>query len=69
MLLDFGASREYSKEFMDKYVQVLKGACDGSRDTVLNMSKEIGFLTGYESKVNGRSTRNKYDETTEKVEG
>ncbi|ENN81291.1 hypothetical protein YQE_02295, partial [Dendroctonus ponderosae] len=51
LLLDFGASREYSKEFMDKYVQVLKGACDGSRDTVLNMSKEIGFLTGYESKV------------------
>ncbi|ERL86581.1 hypothetical protein D910_03988 [Dendroctonus ponderosae] len=35
LLLDFGASREYSKEFMDKYVQVLKGACDGSRDTVM----------------------------------
>lgn len=36
---------------MDKYVQVLKGACDGDRNVVLNVSKEIGFLTGYESKV------------------
>ncbi|CAG9763698.1 unnamed protein product [Ceutorhynchus assimilis] len=51
LLLDFGASREYSKEFMDKYVQVLKGACDGNRDIVLNVSKELGFLTGYESKM------------------
>lgn len=51
MLLDFGASREYSTEFMDKYVEVLKGACDGDRDKVLNISKELGFLTGYESKV------------------
>lgn len=51
MLLDFGASREYSPEFMDKYVEVLKGACDGDRDKVLNISKELGFLTGYESKV------------------
>ena len=51
MLLDFGATREYSKEFMDKYVQILKAACDGRRDIVLNVSREMGFLTGYESKV------------------
>ncbi|XP_066254103.1 atypical kinase COQ8B, mitochondrial [Euwallacea similis] len=51
LLLDFGASREYSKEFMDKYVQVLKGACDGNREAVLKISKELGFLTGYESKI------------------
>ncbi|XP_050300299.1 atypical kinase COQ8B, mitochondrial isoform X1 [Anthonomus grandis grandis] len=51
LLLDFGASREYSKEFMDRYVQVLKGACDGDRNIVLNVSKELGFLTGYESKI------------------
>ncbi|XP_066141380.1 atypical kinase COQ8B, mitochondrial [Euwallacea fornicatus] len=51
LLLDFGASREYSKEFMDKYVQVLKGACDGNREAVLKISKQLGFLTGYESKI------------------
>lgn len=52
LLLDFGASREYSKEFIDKYVKILKGACDADRETVLRVSKELGFLTGYESKVN-----------------
>lgn len=51
LLLDFGASREYSKQFMDKYVQILKAACDGDRITVLNVSRELGFLTGYESKI------------------
>lgn len=60
LLLDFGASREYSKEFMDKYVQVLKGACDGDRNIVLNVSKEIGFLTGYESKVRIMMKRGTY---------
>ncbi|XP_030750710.1 atypical kinase COQ8B, mitochondrial [Sitophilus oryzae] len=51
LLLDFGASREYSKEFMDKYVVILKAACDGDTDTVLKKSRDIGFLTGYESKI------------------
>ncbi|CAH1965303.1 unnamed protein product [Acanthoscelides obtectus] len=51
LLLDFGASREYSKPFMDQYVRILKAACDGDRNTVLNVSKDLGFLTGYESKV------------------
>ncbi|CAH0560194.1 unnamed protein product [Brassicogethes aeneus] len=50
-LLDFGATREYSREFMDKYVKILKAACDDDRMTVLNTSKEMGFLTGYESTV------------------
>lgn len=51
LLLDFGASREYSKEFIDKYVKILKGACDGDKDAVLKVSRELGFLTGYESKI------------------
>ncbi|KAJ8977778.1 hypothetical protein NQ317_001689 [Molorchus minor] len=51
LLLDFGASREYSKEFMDKYVTILKAACDSDRKTVLEASRELGFLTGYESKI------------------
>ncbi|XP_060531781.1 atypical kinase COQ8B, mitochondrial [Cylas formicarius] len=51
LLLDFGASREYSPHFMDKYVIILKASCEGDRSTVLNVSRELGFLTGYESKV------------------
>ncbi|XP_076273318.1 ubiquinone biosynthesis protein COQ8, mitochondrial isoform X2 [Rhynchophorus ferrugineus] len=51
LLLDFGASREYPKDFMDKYVVILKAACDGNTDVVLSKSREIGFLTGYESKI------------------
>ncbi|XP_069690164.1 atypical kinase COQ8B, mitochondrial isoform X2 [Periplaneta americana] len=50
-LLDFGASRPYSKEFIDTYIQVIRGAADGDRDRVLQASREIGFLTGYESKI------------------
>ncbi|KAK9883591.1 hypothetical protein WA026_001767 [Henosepilachna vigintioctopunctata] len=51
MLLDFGASREYSKEFMDKYVRILKAAYDSDRETIRNISGEIGFFTGYESNI------------------
>ncbi|CAH1181702.1 unnamed protein product [Phyllotreta striolata] len=51
LLLDFGASREYSKSFTEQYVKILKAACDGDRETVLNISKNMGFLTGYESKI------------------
>ena len=51
ILLDFGASRTYEKAFMDKYIQVIKAAAEGDRDFVLTMSREMGFLTGYESKV------------------
>ncbi|XP_034232746.1 atypical kinase COQ8B, mitochondrial [Thrips palmi] len=51
ILLDFGATREYEKEFMDKYIEVIKGAADGDREKVLTLSREMGFLTGYESKI------------------
>ena len=51
VLLDFGASREYSKEFVDKYIRVIEGAADGNRQQVLEYSRALGFLAGYESKV------------------
>ncbi|XP_066597450.1 atypical kinase COQ8B, mitochondrial [Prorops nasuta] len=51
ILLDFGACRTYSKEFMDKYIEVINAASDRNRNKVLNMSREMGFLTGYESKI------------------
>ncbi|XP_063373992.1 atypical kinase COQ8B, mitochondrial [Cydia amplana] len=51
ILLDFGATREYSKEFMDQYIEIIKAASDGDRGAILRMSKEMKFLTGYESKI------------------
>ncbi|XP_065208683.1 atypical kinase COQ8B, mitochondrial [Planococcus citri] len=51
VLLDFGASREYSKKFMDQYLRVAKAAVDGDRALVLSYSEKMGFLTGYESKI------------------
>jgi aarF domain-containing kinase len=52
-LLDFGASREFSKKFVDHYIQVIKAASVKDRETVLAQSKTLGFLTGYETKVCG----------------
>ncbi|XP_015595838.1 atypical kinase COQ8B, mitochondrial [Cephus cinctus] len=50
-LLDFGACRSYEKNFMDQYIEVIKGASERDRDKVLKLSRKMGFLTGYESKV------------------
>ncbi|CAH0577849.1 unnamed protein product [Chrysodeixis includens] len=51
ILLDFGATREYSKEFMDQYIEIIHAASRGDRESILRMSREMKFLTGYESKV------------------
>ncbi|XP_042239831.1 serine-rich adhesin for platelets-like isoform X2 [Homarus americanus] len=50
-LLDFGACREYSKDFVDKYIHLIHGAAIKDRDKVLKYSQDLGFLTGYEAKV------------------
>ncbi|RZF39889.1 hypothetical protein LSTR_LSTR010517 [Laodelphax striatellus] len=50
ILLDFGASRAYEKKFMDQYICVIKAAADNDRQKVLELSKQMGFLTGYETK-------------------
>lgn len=51
VLLDFGACRDYEKSFMDKYIVMINAAGNDDRDKVLKLSREMGFLTGYESKV------------------
>uniref|UniRef100_A0A0K0FY20 Ubiquinone biosynthesis protein coq-8 (inferred by orthology to a C. elegans protein) n=1 Tax=Strongyloides venezuelensis TaxID=75913 RepID=A0A0K0FY20_STRVS len=51
ILLDFGASRSYSKKFTDLYMRIIKAAYDNDKEKTLKYSREIGFLTGYESKV------------------
>jgi len=56
MLLDFGASRDYSRKFTDVYIQIIKSAAEGNRQGVLDCSHTLGFLTGYESKVTSYSS-------------
>ncbi|KAH9514234.1 Atypical kinase coq8a, mitochondrial [Bulinus truncatus] len=51
ILLDFGASRDFSKKFVDKYILVIKAAAEGNRKEVLHRSRDLGFLTGYETKI------------------
>ncbi|XP_018401944.1 PREDICTED: aarF domain-containing protein kinase 4 [Cyphomyrmex costatus] len=51
ILLDFGACRTYDKMFMDKYIEVINAASEGNRNRVLQLSQEMKFLTGYESKI------------------
>jgi aarF domain-containing kinase len=50
-LLDFGASREYPEEFIKKYTQLLAAASRFDRETVRDMSIDLGYLTGHESKT------------------
>ncbi|XP_074662126.1 atypical kinase COQ8B, mitochondrial-like [Tubulanus polymorphus] len=50
-LLDFGATRQFDKSFVDLYIRVVKAAVDNDTEAVIRISQEMGFLTGYESKV------------------
>uniref|UniRef100_A0A8C4QCY8 Coenzyme Q8B n=1 Tax=Eptatretus burgeri TaxID=7764 RepID=A0A8C4QCY8_EPTBU len=49
-LLDFGASREYDKNFTDDYIEVIKAATDKDSERVLQKSRDLKLLTGYETK-------------------
>ncbi|XP_068106886.1 atypical kinase COQ8B, mitochondrial [Hyperolius riggenbachi] len=51
MLLDFGASRGFSESFTDDYIEVVKAAAEGDRAKVLQKSRDLKYLTGYETKV------------------
>jgi len=50
-LLDFGATREYRPEFVNTYFKIIDCAAHQDREGVLKFSRELGFLTGYESQV------------------
>lgn len=49
-LLDFGATRGFDKSFTDTYIEIIKEAADRNREGVLQRSRDMKFLTGYESK-------------------
>ncbi|EDW72182.1 uncharacterized protein Dwil_GK10272 [Drosophila willistoni] len=50
MLIDFGSTRFYKHDFIRNYRKVIISAAENNRDGVLEMSREMGFLTGYETK-------------------
>ncbi|KAL4647396.1 aarF domain-containing protein kinase 4 isoform X1 [Arapaima gigas] len=50
-LLDFGACRDYPEKFTDDYIEVVYAASVGDRATVLQKSRDLKFLTGFETKV------------------
>jgi aarF domain-containing kinase len=50
-LLDFGASREYPEEFITLYTNLLAAASRSDRETVRDLSIQLGYLTGHESKT------------------
>ncbi|XP_061219669.1 atypical kinase COQ8B, mitochondrial [Neopsephotus bourkii] len=50
-LLDFGATRSFDQEFTDHYIEVIRAAADGDKEKVLQKSRDLKFLTGFESKA------------------
>lgn len=50
MLIDFGSTRFYSDDFIDNYRNIILAAVADDRETVLKLSQEMQFLTGYETK-------------------
>lgn len=50
-LLDFGASRDYPDRFIVPYVRTLLAASKGDREQVRDLSIQLGYLTGHESKA------------------
>jgi len=50
-LVDFGATREYSKEFMDNWLRLLQAAASEDRDACIEWSQKLGYLTGEENQI------------------
>jgi aarF domain-containing kinase len=48
-LIDFGASREFSKSFVTQYLKMVHACAQRDRQTVIDTGVAMGFLTGDES--------------------
>ena len=48
-LIDFGATREYSKDFVDGYIRIVWAAANRDEETLMAQSYRMGFLTGQEN--------------------
>jgi len=50
-LIDFGAAREFSKQFVDGYLKIVKSSADQDTETLMDISHQMGFLTGEENDI------------------
>ena len=50
-LVDFGATREYSKEFIDDWLHLLQSAASDDKQSCVEWSRKVGYLTGQEDEV------------------
>uniref|UniRef100_A0A8C0VEW6 Atypical kinase COQ8B, mitochondrial-like n=1 Tax=Cyanistes caeruleus TaxID=156563 RepID=A0A8C0VEW6_CYACU len=50
-LLDFGATREFEREFTDHYIEVIRAAAERDEEKILRKSRDLKFLTGFESQA------------------
>ncbi|OLL27005.1 Protein ABC1, mitochondrial [Neolecta irregularis DAH-3] len=50
-LLDFGACRSFPEDFITNYIEILKAAAKGDRESCRDLSIKLGYLTGFESEV------------------
>lgn len=48
--VDFGACRDFPASFVDPYLEMVVACARGDGETVLSKSRELGFLTGDESR-------------------
>ncbi|EKM52457.1 uncharacterized protein PHACADRAFT_149121 [Phanerochaete carnosa HHB-10118-sp] len=50
-LVDFGATREYSKEFIGSWLRLLQAAASDDRQACIDRSLKVGYLTGEENEL------------------
>jgi len=49
-LIDFGAGREFSTEFLGQYLEIIHGSYTSDKPKILDNSIKMGFLTGEENR-------------------
>jgi predicted unusual protein kinase regulating ubiquinone biosynthesis (AarF/ABC1/UbiB family) len=54
--VDFDATREYKKEFMDNWLRLLQAAASEDRTACTELSRSLGYLTGEEHEVRSSPT-------------
>jgi aarF domain-containing kinase len=56
-LIDFGAAREYSKDFVDGYLRIVWASANRDEQTLMEQSYRMKFLTGQENEKMIRAHR------------
>ncbi|TFY70715.1 hypothetical protein EVG20_g2292 [Dentipellis fragilis] len=63
-LVDFGATRAYSVEFIDSWLRLLQAAADRDREGCRIWSLKLGYLTGQENEVSDARRAHKINDAT-----